>query len=330
MKLLSVVADDAGAALEQIRKQLGPQAVVLGTRPFKGKTRFWRRSKLEVLACSQDQNPAPICPPQESISWNGSCESPASGPGASPRRWPSISWLESMGLQKSCADRLEACLSADLTEKARSPEEEWSAVTEALLGFWRPPPALQPGDGRPHVFMGPPGSGKTTALCKWLAQMVLMEGRSAVVCRLDGPNANASERLNLYCETLGVRLERTWRGAEPGIDLFLLDFPGIETWNHEALGVFEQQLASLPNPHIHLVLNTAYETSLLFAQFKAFASLGIEDLIFTHLDEEKRVAKIWNFVLGTNCFIRFLGAGQKIPGEFLSATPNRLLPAGKP
>jgi flagellar biosynthesis GTPase FlhF len=31
-------------------------------------------------------------------------------------------------------------------------------------------------------------------------------------------------------------------------------------------------------------------------------------------------------VFGTNCIIRFLSAGQKIPGEFRNAAPDLLVP----
>ena len=54
-----------------------------------------------------------------------------------------------------------------------------------------------------------------------------------------------------------------------------------------------------------------------------------EDLIFTHLDEEHRRVKLWNFVLGTNCSLGWLGGGQKIPGEFHRAESSLLFPHKK-
>jgi flagellar biosynthesis GTPase FlhF len=62
----------------------------------------------------------------------------------------------------------------------------------------------------------------------------------------------------------------------------------------------------------------------LFAQIRAFAPLAPADLCFTHLDEEKRWGKLWNFVLGTNYSIRFLSAGQNIPGNFQEASSDKL------
>ena len=57
-------------------------------------------------------------------------------------------------------------------------------------------------------------------------------------------------------------------------------------------------------------------------------SWPVTDLIFTHLDEETRWGKLWNFVLGTDLPIRFLSAGQNVPGHFREATADLLLPGG--
>ena len=57
---------------------------------------------------------------------------------------------------------------------------------------------------------------------------------------------------------------------------------------------------------------------------RAFGALAVEDLILTHLDEEKRWGKVWNMALGTNFPLRFLSAGQNIPGDFHQASPELL------
>jgi flagellar biosynthesis GTPase FlhF len=64
----------------------------------------------------------------------------------------------------------------------------------------------------------------------------------------------------------------------------------------------------------------------LLEQFRVFEPCQPEDVIFTHLDEERQRVKLWNFVLNTNCPISFLGTGQKIPGEFRRAEPGLLFP----
>ena len=82
------------------------------------------------------------------------------------------------------------------------------------------------------------------------------------------------------------------------------------------------QIRQFGSPQIHLVLNAAYDISVLLAQVRAFASLPIQDVVLTHLDEEPRWGKMWNLILGTNYAIRHLSTGQYIPGDFYEASPE--------
>ena len=157
--------------------------------------------------------------------------------------------------------------------------------------------------------------------------MVLVDAKAASVWRLDGAVANTAELLSVYCEILGVPLERAW-SAPPKADaaeVQFIDLPGVDWRSQEAVRQLGEQVRQYRATHIHLVLHAGYEISLLMAQARAFATLPVDDIIVTHLDEETRWGKLWNLVIGTNCSIRFLSAGQNIPGEFFAATAERIL-----
>ena len=349
MKLISIVADNTSEALVEVHKRLGPEAVIVSVRqlPTPGLARLWsKKGRVEVTAGVPDKSSAPnaenILPPQ-SFSEN------RAGIASEANRWQSVGWLETMGLLPVHAERLQTHLRAMQDDSPDSPDEEWKIVRAALSRFWLNPPSLDEGPARPHVFIGPPGSGKTTALCKWLTLAALLEERAARVWRLDGATANTADFLAIHCEMLGVPLERFWRPEvrsqksevgnqkmetgnpisdlrDPASELWFVDLPGVDIADEGALTALRNQLATFPSPRVHLVLNAAYETPALLAQWRAFEACQPEDLIFTHLDEEARRVKLWNFVFGTNCSLRFLGAGQKIPGEFRSASPEFLFP----
>jgi flagellar biosynthesis protein FlhF len=335
MKLVAIVAESPNAALAQVHEQLGPEAVVVSVRkmPPDGLSWFWQnRRRVEVTACVP-QKPALDEKDIRAKNENGvapfikkiTIEAPDN---KSPDgRWRSIAWLESNGLLPSLTAQLEE--KVYLLHGEQPPpaaEKEWADVTDLIVCHWRPARQVMTRTGRPHVFIGPSGSGKTTALCKWMTSAVLLNEQRVRVWRLDGETANVSELLTLHCELMGVTSERFWNEPDEPLDLLFVDLPGVEMNNADAMSALRDQLSALPQPHVHLVLNAAYENSILFEQFHAFESFAPEDIIFTHLDEERRRVKLWNFVLGTNCPVSFLGAGQKIPGEFRRAEPPLLFP----
>jgi len=331
MKLSAFTADNANDAVRLVHENLGPDAVIMNVRklPASGLARLLNRAgQIEVTACVPEK-PRHLVPQGVDVYTPfGETEvEPAAPPPRMAHRWRSIGWLESLGLLPEFADRLELKLrTTHGTKPPEMPIAEWTAVRDTLAAFWRPPRHEDEASGRPHVFIGPPGSGKTTVLCKWLTGAVLRGEHRARVWRLDGEVANTSEFLSLHCEMVGVPVERFWDGTGTGEDLLFVDLPGLECHNAAGLKLLREIISSLPAPHIHLVLNAANETILLFEQFNWFAQLMPEDLIFTHLDEEHRRVKLWNFVLGTNCSLGWLGGGQKIPGDFHRAESSLLFP----
>ena len=376
-QVLPFIADSANDAVAQIRARLGPDAVVVNVRqlPADGIAKLWKSPRIEVLAYKPDTQPAagagaapdPLGELKQELQairqqlTNANANAVMDSPrplsqlgraGGSARSAGAPAWrvgevLETSGLLPLHTQRvMEQLHTRHGDVPPASLAEEMVMARTALTSLWRPAPEM-PKDGRGlHVFVGPAGAGKTTCLCKWLAQARLLENRSARVWRLDGATANTAESLSVYCEILGVPAERTWSAAEGGEELNFVDLPGVDWRNSGAIHDLKRTIETLGaraevrgergegrseiNPdlaplRVHLVLNAAYEVPLLLAQARAFSQLPVEDLILTHLDEEPRWGKIWNVVLGTNYPVRYLSAAQNIPGDFLAATPERIL-----
>jgi flagellar biosynthesis protein FlhF len=352
VQVIPFIAESAQDAVAQIRARLGPEAVVVNVRqlPADGLAKLWKRPRIEVLAYKPDAQAPQNTPDalgelkqelqairQQLASANASAVTtsprmplPAARPGGPARSAGVPTWrvgevLETSGLMPLHAQQVMEKLQSSHGEiPPASLAEELVMARKTLSGLWR---KSEPGQERiPHVFIGPAGAGKTTCICKWLAQARLVEGHSAHVWRLDASTANTAEALSVYCEILGVPAERTWQGVDKSdADLNLVDLPGVDWRTPGALHELKGMLAGFKPCRVHLVLNAAYEVPLLLAQARAFATLPIDDLILTHLDEEPRWGKIWNIVLGTKYPVRFLSAAQNVPGEFFAATPERIL-----
>jgi flagellar biosynthesis protein FlhF len=209
-----------------------------------------------------------------------------------------------------------------------SVEALWQRLPTLLSASWRAPALswAEPAPAPVRVLVGPAGVGKTTCLCKWLSQSVLLTGRSAMVWRLDGETANAAEVLSIYCEILGVPCVRTWvkEAARPPLEAGFIDVPGVDWQDPPAIEQLARRIGDWDGAQVYLVLNAAYEAAVMLAQARAFAALPIAGLIVTHLDEEPRRGKLWNVVLGTKWPLCFLSAGQNVPGEFHAAEPAQL------
>lgn len=361
MKVIPFTADTPAEAVAQIRTTLGPNAVVLEVKQVQpsGVARLWKKPRLEVLACRPEPDPkqkaaaqakavlqavpssafsipeGPYAALEEArgeVRWARTGDGLEWAGGAG--RWKVESILASAGLQAIQVQRVMDMIQTEYGERPPATLADEISLTREILGrCWRTPLPIIENSIRPHVLIGPSGVGKTTVLCKWLTRNVLVDGKEARVWRLDGATANAAENLSIYCEILGIRTHRSWKvdHSAKAADVNFIDLPGVDWRNSAAIAALGERLKEFLAPEVHLVLNAAYEVPILMAQLRAFRSLPIADVIFTHLDDEPRWGKLWNFMLGTNCLVRFLSAGQDIPCGFHDATSElllaRLLPA---
>ena len=314
MKIEEFIADSAVDAVEQIRGQLGSQAVVVDVRPLPN--HFWQRRRMKVLAYVPEPEPAEAkSEPAPTMS---------EPPPQVASHWDIGSVLEHIGLLPIYAAHIVANLQATQGDGATISLTEELALTRSLLTrLWKP--LKTSANAKLHVFVGAPGVGKTTALCKWLTNSVLLDGASARLWRLDARSANTAEFLSVHGEILGVPVERAWGKVEFDEEIGFIDLPGVSWSDSTEMQYLAEQVNRFGNAQVHLVLNGAYESAQLLAQARAFAALPIADLIVTHLDEETRWGKLWNLVLGTDYPLRYLSSGQNIPGDFAEASADLLL-----
>ena len=244
---------------------------------------------------------------------------------------PAVQILEQVGLLPSHAqwlnERAQNFLGAT---KPRSLPEEMELLREVLAEHWHQLAQRLEKPGQPtRVLVGSPGSGKSTALAKWVTQESFLRQRPARIWRLDTDRPNTAEFLSLHGELLQVPVERVWEQDLdlPADALRFVDLPGVSPAQSAAMDQLEEQVKSLGDTQVLLVLNSAYDLAILLRQAQAFSRLPLSGIVLTHTDESNRWSKVWNLMLATQLPVTYLAGGQDIPGEFQPAIPETLFDA---
>ena len=169
------------------------------------------------------------------------------------------------------------------------------------------------------AFIGAAGAGKTTALCKWLAADVFVRRRHAAVLKVDLDRANPGDGLAVFCEALGVPMSRSAEDLPDLLpnDKIYIDLPGLGLGDEKEMALYSQALSRLSVKSRILVINAAYEASVIKQIYEAGERLEATHVVFTHLDELTQWGKLWEFVLGHDLTPLFLSSGQSMAGDFI-------------
>jgi len=351
MNTVKIIADTAQEALEKVQAEIGPDAVILNVRklPADGVKRLWSQAQVEVLAGTPDSTKSQkealrlLADKVQQLESElhdrenkGLSSLPPNveemirtvkGNDSDLPLLPSVKILVDIGLLAEHAYEVSNQMRQHLgSTRPRNLIEEMELLREVLVGKWHQFAHQVEKPGTPvRVLVGPLGTGKTTALCKWVTQETFLRQRPSRIWRLDGSHSNTAEFLSLHGELMQVPVERVWvETTQPPEDtLRFVDLPGVlETI--EAIDELALQIISFGESEVHLVLNGSYEQTLLLRQVKAFERLPLAGVIITHTDETEDWSKIWNVALSAELPVTFLSGGQDIPGGFQAVIPEQL------
>ncbi|MGZ3775014.1 MAG: flagellar biosynthesis protein FlhF [Pseudobdellovibrionaceae bacterium] len=194
--------------------------------------------------------------------------------------------------------------------------------------------ARQPTTGKIHCFLGPAGSGKTSALIKMASQMVVREGKKVALFTTDTFKVGAADQMKIYAQILNVpfavlRSQNDWTNLVrylTNVDCVLVDYTGLSLKSNDEIQMLKRLLppASI-NPNIHLVLSTNAKDSDATELGRRYSILGYRDVIFTSLDESTQHGTIYNFMKRFDIPLHSFGIGSRVPEDFEYATKERLL-----
>lgn len=187
------------------------------------------------------------------------------------------------------------------------------------------PPALPKPEGGPAVlaFVGPTGVGKTTTVAKLAANYQLREGHRVGLITLDTCRIGAIEQLRTYADVIDVPLKVV---RDPGemdaalsdlrsCDFILVDTVGRSQNDRTGLAELGRMLQVAAPDEVHLLLAGTSAASVITRALERFASLGVNRVILTKLDEAVGFGVILNCLCSTKLQLSYVTTGQRVPND---------------
>jgi flagellar biosynthesis protein FlhF len=324
-------------AVALIREKLGPQARVLSVRAVEptGFKKFFTAPQLEVIAeidaptaATSTSATATIAPMLDRVSSEPALpetsapQSPLpriAPPNSRSRREPApesdlSSLLRRSGITEVALSRLQA--GAKWKELNLLPLHRALAETSRLLREHVDTRSNRPPLSR-AAFIGAPGVGRTTALCKWLALEVFPRARMGHVVSVEFDRPHPLGPLPVFSEALGVPLAHfpcETNAAMPGGFVYF-DLPGLSARRPAENAPIAAWLDQEKITERVLVLNAAYDRPSLRDAYAAGRDLGATHLVFTHLDEVPQWGKLWDYLFDETVEPLFLATGPSLTGD---------------
>jgi flagellar biosynthesis protein FlhF len=333
-------------ALERVKRELGPDAVILGTRslPAGG---LRRREQVEITAApaatpspaprlagrNAPRPPTPELPQHRPLVRESVLAPPQ--PELPQHLYPYYVQLVQNEVAEEIAARLVRQAAARVPASlAHDPDALRAALCDYVARMIPDSRPLDtpPGAIRRLAFVGPPGGGKTTTIAKLAARFALRQSRRVALLSLDMHRLAAHEQLRRYAEIIDVPLRTAQTVSEvrhclqslDGIDLLLIDTPGVGLREQGRYARLAALLRAARPDETHLVLPASLTPEVQARIAQSFAPLGASQFILTHLDDVIGFGVILNVVQRLDLRLSYLTTGQNVPSDLEEACGRRV------
>lgn len=310
MKIKHFTAPTTTEAMSRIRAELGDEAIIISTETM--------AEGVQVTAAIENE---------ENINFDNNNQLEVS---------PSLLVYDDVKIRESLEyhDVLPE-ISGQILALARQRHSENAGNNQQLLTYTLKQmyrfKNLLTGGQKNKIFMGIPGSGKSTVIAKLATKAKFEKMRTAVVST-DIVRAGANNQLKAFTQILETdfcccktsrELFSTVQNFQNKYDLILIDTPGINPYIETEVAMIEELIDSLKADKI-LVADAGRNTFEAVETGEIFAGLGAEMVLPTHLDMTRRIG---SFISSAYCNKLSLCAGSvssNIAKGLASMTPAAL------
>ncbi|MEW5785286.1 MAG: flagellar biosynthesis protein FlhF [Bacillota bacterium] len=353
MKIRKYLAGDISEGLQRIKKELGPDAIILQTRPVrrKGLRGYFTPRQLEIIA-ALDTNREEKAGLGEALtqvlvedkrtekmkeellelksmvsrlteSSPPRTDFPFPADGAVIKK-PIMYWRRYLEHQDLDAVLLHELLS-EIEKETAGPGRVSQTVVAQLLQTKtvRRLRCDATKKYRTQIFVGPTGVGKTTTLAKLAARFALDEQERVGLLTIDHYRIGAVDQLRTYAEIMDLPLEVVYSPRDlvkamlrlEGCERILVDTAGRATGNTEQMEELSGYIELLQPADIYLVISATTRQQDIRLITECFNRLKYNRLIVTKLDEAAVYGAVLNSIYYTNLPLAYLTNGQRVPED---------------
>lgn len=352
MIIKKYIADTMNEALNMIRYELGPEAVIVSRRNIKPKgiLGIFKPNKLEITAAVDDVHIKERKPPQAVFETPLEKEAEIEKKEVERELTEVKEMLQRLVEEKKVKrDRRvgikKLLLERDVNEEVVNSIIDEIKKREDYKNPGRIPDALiieevvksisvnSMGKGRVQAFIGPTGVGKTTTIAKIAAIHALNTMEKVGLMTIDTYRIGAVEQLQTYADILGIPFQvlNSVNDIESAMEKFkdcdrvFVDTTGRSTKNTMQLSELKMYLDRIKPDDIHLVVSMTTKYKDLIQILKGFGAIGYKSLILTKFDETTTYGSILNAAYKARVPISFITVGQNVPDDIEEAKKERLL-----
>ncbi len=173
------------------------------------------------------------------------------------------------------------------------------------------------------VLVGPTGVGKTTTIAKLATQKSVEEGRSVALITADTFRVAAADQLRVFADLLDLPLEVVYTPTEmkkalekfQDYDYVYIDTTGRSQKDHDNLKSIHQLIKAASPDEIHLLLGASTSKSTLLQITEKFSLFEITDVLITKVDEAETVGNLYSLFEKFQLPISYFTNGQNVPED---------------
>ena len=357
MRIKTYEADTIQDAMDQIKQDLGPNALILNTRQVTKSVKWFGLAKkhiIEVVAgiatpkkAESDSSSALVPIPSPDVLDTQSENSVVEGKTVEAIALRNIrSALDDVyqrqierGINKELSQRLVYLLD-DIISNAVSHNRKLETKTIRQDFNDRLSQVIQVSGGvdfsveEQHIIslVGPTGVGKTTTVAKLAAVSSVLNYKKVGLISIDAYRIAAYDQLKTYAEIIGlpVELALSPQGARDAIDKFadqdiiIVDSVGRSPNHQVHMAELHGYMQVIRPTEVHLTVSASVKFEDLVRIVDRYRTLDVSRIIFTKLDETVTLDTVVNGAYYTKYPISYLGVGQTVPDDLEIAEIERI------